>query len=85
MTNHTTLHDEAQRCTTFTTQHGLTNPAEDTFYFAFICPNCEHTNPLKGSPHDFHDQSVRCLRCTWVAVLDGTALEQFAEGVDACE
>lgn len=85
MTNHTAPHVEAQRCTAFTTQHGLTNPPTDTFCFAYICPQCGRTTPLKGDPGEFQETPLRCPGCTWVAVLDGTALEQFAGGVQACE
>lgn len=85
MTNYTPPIDETQRCTTFTTQHGLSNPPEDTTCFAYICPNCQDTNPLKGEPCDFRETLLRCPGCTWVAVLDGSALEQFANGVQACE
>lgn len=77
--------DPEKYCTRFTTQHGLTNPPENTFCFGYVCPHCRDTVPLKGEPHEFRDTPIRCPSCTWVAVLDGPALDQFAEGVKTYE
>ncbi len=72
---------DEQYCTNFTTEHGLDLTTDDAFYFAFVCSGCEHPNPLKGNPHEFRDKPLRCVRCTRVSVLVGSALEQFAEEV----
>jgi hypothetical protein len=64
-------------CTEFTTEHGLTNPPDD-ICFACVCPKCGKSNPLKGDPSDFQSQSIRCLACTGVLVLDAAALDQFS-------
>lgn len=67
-------------CIEFTTDHGLPEERieEDTFYFAFVCPRCEETNPLKGDPTGFKNRPFRCERCQWVSLLVGEFLEEFA-------
>lgn len=73
--------DEEKCCTEFTTEHGLENPPDSAFCFGFVCPQCGRTNPLKGDPSEFRSQPVRCFSCTWVTVLDKTALKQFVREV----
>jgi len=58
-------------CTTFT-------PATDVGDFAYICPQCEHTNPLKGDPVEFADVPFDCADCGYVSFLDGEALHAFS-------
>ncbi|UPM43173.1 hypothetical protein [Halocatena salina] len=72
---------DEQYCPNFTIKHGLDSTTDDAFYFAFVCSGSEYPNPLKGDPHEFQDQPLRCVRCTRVSVLVGSALEQFAEEV----
>jgi hypothetical protein len=66
-----------ERCETFTTDHGLTTAPADAVAFAFICPKCETSNPLKGDPVAFRNRFFRCMGCTHVIRLDATALDQF--------
>jgi hypothetical protein len=68
---------DERRCTTFTIEHGLTNPPVDAFTFAFVCPGCDNQNALKGDPHAFRGKLFRCLRCTRVSLVEATALDQF--------
>lgn len=69
------------RCTEFTTEHGLDAPDEDDMFGAAVCPTCEKRNPLTGDPADFREQVVRCMGCTRVMILDGTALTLFSTEV----
>lgn len=73
--------DEAV-CTEYTTDHGLEDTEEDTFYFAFICPRCDSKNPLEGEPGGFKNKPFGCTSCGWVSLLEASALERFAEGVN---
>jgi hypothetical protein len=68
---------DAHRCTDFTTDHGLDATDDSDVFGAAICPACEKHNPLTGDPSDFREQVVRCMGCTRVMVLDGTALVAF--------
>jgi len=72
--------DEAY-CRTFTTEHGIDADTleEDTFYFAFICPRCDATNPLVGDPAGFGNRPYRCENCNWVPLLDGDAIDSFRD------
>lgn len=72
------LSESETHCTEFTTEHGLANPPDDVVCFACVCPSCGKLNPLKGDPLDFRSQSIRCLGCTGVLLLDAAALDQFA-------
>lgn len=66
-------------CTEFTTNHDL--DAEDldpeAFYWAFVCPRCEHPNPLKGDPDDFRNRPFACTTCRWVSLLEGDRVAEF--------
>lgn len=67
----------SEMCTSFTTEHRLVNPVESDVFAAAICPSCANPNPLTGEPAAFFEQTIRCMRCTSVMVLDETALKQF--------
>ncbi|ADB63964.1 hypothetical protein Htur_5077 (plasmid) [Haloterrigena turkmenica DSM 5511] len=68
-------------CTEYTTDHELPDETlEDGLaYWAFICPRCENTNPLKGDPEDFESRPFRCETCRWVSRLEKESLREFAE------
>lgn len=68
-------------CTEYTTDHGLPEGSteDDVTYFAFICPRCSNTNPLKGDPEGFEDRPFACETCRWVPLLDKESLREFAE------
>jgi hypothetical protein len=69
------------RCTTFTTDGVDTTENSDVFGAA-VCPSCGKHNALTGTPADFRGQEMRCMGCTHVMVLDGTALVAFeTEGI----
>jgi predicted RNA-binding Zn-ribbon protein involved in translation (DUF1610 family) len=74
--------DAPDRCTEFTTDTGLDDDQKEdgAFYFAFVCPRdgCGEKNPLKGDPRKFN-KPFRCTECNYVPLLDGDALEAFAE------
>jgi hypothetical protein len=69
------------RCTEFTTEHGLETSEDSDVFGAAVCPHCEKHNALTGTPADFREQVVRCMGCTRVLVLDATALVTFATEV----
>lgn len=73
--------DEAV-CTEYTTDHGLDDTEEGTFYFAFVCPRCGSKNPLRGEPRGFKNKPFGCTSCNWVSLLEASALERFAEEVN---
>lgn len=66
-------------CTEFTVDHGLVEDelAGDAFYWAFICPRCETTNPLKGDPNGFKNRPFKCESCRWVSLLHGADVDAF--------
>lgn len=51
---------------------------DDDFRFAFVCPRCDHENPLRGDPLAFKSKPFRCVDCNWVSLLVGDAIEEFA-------
>jgi hypothetical protein len=73
--------EDDDRCTEFTTEHGLSQTDDSDVFGAAICPHCGKHNALTGTPADFREQVVRCMTCTRVMVLDATALVAFATEV----
>lgn len=69
--------DEDRRCTEFTIGHPLALTTPTDVFGAFVCPGCQKRNPLTGDPADFREQTVRCMGCTRVVVLDRPALVSF--------
>jgi hypothetical protein len=69
--------EEHARCTEFTSAHGLDASDDSDVFGAAICPGCSKRNALTGTPADFREQQVRCMKCTRVMVLDATALVAF--------
>lgn len=74
---------DERRCTTFTTDHGLTNLSDDEFAFAFVCPGCDTQNTLKGDPQAFRGKLFHCLCCSRISLLDTTVLDHFIAEVRA--
>jgi hypothetical protein len=74
--------DDDRRCTEFTTD-GVDTTEDSDVFGAAICPNCEKHNALTGTPADFREQEMRCMGCTVVMILDGTALVAFETEVAA--
>jgi hypothetical protein len=72
---------DEHRCTEFTTDHGLSQSDASDVFGAAICPECGNKNPLTGELSDFHEQVIRCMGCTRVLILDGTALVAFESEV----
>jgi predicted RNA-binding Zn-ribbon protein involved in translation (DUF1610 family) len=66
-------------CTTFTTDHGLEDPPEDAFVWAYVCPRCGSTNPLKGDPSGFGGRPFACDDCRWVSLLYGEDVQAFRD------
>lgn len=66
-------------CTEFTTDHGLDEPEEGVFTFAFVCPRCEQKNPLQGDPKGFSNKPFACTRCRWVPLLVREKVLEFRE------
>lgn len=75
----TRLENDEGVCLTFTTDHGLDEAdlESDTFYWAFVCPRCEATNPMQGDPDGFKGRPYACETCQWVALLEAEALGAF--------
>ncbi|WP_135822989.1 helix-hairpin-helix domain-containing protein [Halostella litorea] len=73
------LQNDEGICLTFTTDHGLDESALDDgkFYWAFVCPRCEATNPLVGNPAKFKNRPYKCETCAWVPLLEGEAIDAF--------
>jgi hypothetical protein len=65
--------DDTAYCTDFELDHET--PMDSAFLWAFICPRCEGTNPLKGDPAGFKNRPFRCVECNWVSLLDAEAIE----------
>lgn len=68
-------------CTEYTTDHELPDETleDGVTYFAFVCPRCSNTNPLKGDPEDFENRPFACETCRWVSLLEGESLRGFME------
>ncbi len=50
--------NDSSIATRYTTDHGLED-ADDDVNFAFVCPQCDNKNPLRGDPDGVRKQAVR--------------------------
>lgn len=74
------LHNDESIATEFTVTEGLvTADGEEEFHFAFECPRCDVTNPLRGSPVEFGNRPFSCTTCQWVSLLHATFIGEFAD------
>jgi len=65
--------------TRFTTDHGIDDPDDDAFYFAFICPQCDEKNPMKGQPASFGNKPFACSECGYLSLLPAEAIVEFED------
>lgn len=78
------LENDEAICTEYTLEHGLDDDQVDAdkFYFAFICPRCEATNPLRGDPNGFGGRPFKCRTCYWVPLLASEFLAEWMTETD---
>ncbi|ELY85338.1 hypothetical protein [Natrinema gari] len=56
--------------------------ADDDVNFAFVCPQCDNKNPLRGDPEGFANKPFACLECEYSSLLPSEAILEFKRSVD---
>jgi len=74
--------NDSSIATRFTTDHEVDDPDERQFYFAFICPQCDGKNSLKGQPTSFGNNPFDCTGCGYVSLLPAESVREFERSID---
>lgn len=69
-------------CTEYTADHGVPRDElekPEMVHWAWICPQCENKNVMRGDPEEFKNRPYTCMTCRWVPALDAETMEEWLE------